>query len=112
MSLSSPVADLGNGAFVPPFPPRLPTPPSTLKRLLIARRDFLEMWEDEAFDLEFSHSRMFLRMTFLCNSPESVQFAFSQKNALINKFGPDAIEDKMMLFSDLVQRKPGCGWSA
>jgi cytochrome P450 len=59
-----------------------------LKRLLIARRDFLEMWEDEAFDLEFSHSRMFLRQTFLCNSPESVQFAFSEKNASFQRKSP------------------------
>ncbi len=88
MSLSSTDNSLGNGAFVPPYPPRLPAPPSTLQRLLIARRDFLEMWEDEAFDLEFSHSRMFLRQTFLCNSPESVQFAFSQKNASFQRKSP------------------------
>jgi cytochrome P450 len=88
MSLSPTDTALDNGAFVPPYPPRLPAPPSTLQRLLIARRDFLEMWEDEAFDLEFSHSRMFLRQTFLCNSPESVQFAFSQKNASFQRKSP------------------------
>jgi cytochrome P450 len=88
MSLFSTDTGPGSGAFVPPFPPRLPSSPSTLKRLLIARRDFLEMWEDEAFELEFSHSRMFLRQTFLCNSPESVQFAFSQKNASFQRKSP------------------------
>jgi cytochrome P450 len=78
----------GSSAFVPPYPPRLPSPPSTLRRILIARRDFLEMWEEQAFDLEFSHSRMFLRQTFLCNSPESVQFAFSQKNGSFQRKSP------------------------
>ena len=47
---------------------------------MIGRRNFLEMWEEEAFDSEFSASRLFMRRVFLCNSPESVQFAFSLKN--------------------------------
>jgi cytochrome P450 len=48
---------------------------------MMGRRNFLEMWEDEAFESEFSEGRLFMRPVFLCNSPESVQFAFSLKNA-------------------------------
>jgi cytochrome P450 len=110
MSLSSSVTAAGNGAFVPPFPPRLPTPPSTLKRLLIARRDFLEMWEDEAFDLEFSHSRMILRQTFLCNSPESVQFAFSQKNASFQRKSPQMRFALAPLLGDGLFVSDGATW--
>src|SRR3954454_11092436 len=110
MSLSSSVTAAGDGAFVPPFPPRLPTPPSTLKRLLIARRDFLEMWEDEAFDLEFSHSRMFLRQTFLCNSPESVQFAFSQKNASFQRKSPQMRFALAPLLGDGLFVSDGATW--
>jgi cytochrome P450 len=110
MSLSSTVASFGDGAFVPPFPPRLPTPPSTLKRLMIARRDFLEMWEDEAFDLEFSHSRMFLRQTFLCNSPESVQFAFSQKNASFQRKSPQMRHALAPLLGDGLFVSDGATW--
>ena len=110
MSFSSPVTALGDGAFVPPFPPRLPTPPSTLKRLLIARRDFLEMWEDEAFDLEFSHSRMFLRQTFLCNSPNSVQFAFSQKNASFQRKSPQMRFALAPLLGDGLFVSDGATW--
>lgn len=110
MSISSTDTTFGHGAFVPPFPPRLPAPPSTLKRLLIARRDFLEMWEDEAFDLEFSHSRMFLRQTFLCNSPESVQFAFSQKNASFQRKSPQMRYALAPLLGDGLFISDGATW--
>src|SRR5688500_17414033 len=48
---------------------------------MLARRNFLEMWEEEAFEVEFSAGRLFMRKTFLCNSPESVHYAFSLNNA-------------------------------
>ena len=48
---------------------------------MMGRRNFLEMWEEDAFDLEFAAGRLFMRRVFLCNSPDSVQFAFSLKNA-------------------------------
>jgi cytochrome P450 len=110
MSISSTDTTFGNGAFVPPYPPRLPAPPSTLKRLLIARRDFLEMWEDQAFDLEFSGSRMFLRQTFLCNSPESVQFAFSQKNASFQRKSPQMRYALAPLLGDGLFVSDGATW--
>ncbi len=49
--------------------------------MAIARENFLAMWEDSAFDLEFDVSRVLRRHIVLCNSPNSVQFAFSLKNA-------------------------------
>lgn len=67
--------------FVPPYPPRMPKPPPPWRRLALARRNFLEMWEEDAFRFEFSAGRMFMRKVFVCNSPDSVQFAFSIKNA-------------------------------
>jgi cytochrome P450 len=67
--------------FIPPYPPRLPEPPSPWRRFQLARRNFLEMWEENAFKFEFSGARMFMRRVFVCNSPDSVQFAFSIKNA-------------------------------
>lgn len=110
MSMSSTDTTLGNGAFVPPYPPRLATSPSTLQRLLIARRDFLEMWEEDAFDLEFSQSRMFLRQTFLCNSPESVQFAFSQKNASFQRKSPQMRYALAPLLGDGLFVSDGATW--
>jgi cytochrome P450 len=59
----------------------LPQKPSTWRRLMLGRENFLAMWEDEAFDLEFTIGRLFMRRVFVCNSPDAVQFAFSLKNA-------------------------------
>ena len=66
-----PTADMSQ--FVPPFPPGW-------KPLQMARQNFIGMWEESAFELDFSSERVFMRKTFLCNSPESVQFAFSLRN--------------------------------
>ncbi len=74
--------------FIPPYPPRMAKPPSTVRRLILGRRNFLAMWEEAAFELEFSHARMFMRDTFLCNDPDAVQFAFSQKNASFERKAP------------------------
>jgi cytochrome P450 len=74
--------------FIPPHPPRLPYPPPPWQRLRLARTNFVAMWEDSAFDLDFSHERVFFRNTFLCNSPESVQFAFNLKNKSFERKAP------------------------
>lgn len=74
--------------FVPPYPPRLPEPPWPWERLRLARRNFVAMWEDSAFDLDFSHERLFCRTAVLCNSPESVQFAFGLHNASFQRKAP------------------------
>ena len=46
------------------------------------------MWEDTAFEMDFSEARMFARKVFVCNSPDSVQFAFSLKNASFERKSP------------------------
>jgi len=74
--------------FIPPYPPRLAEAPSPWRRLALARRNFLAMWEEDTFDLDFSTARIFMRQTFLCNSPDSVQFAFSQKNVSFERKAP------------------------
>lgn len=98
------------GAFVPPFPPRLAESPSTLRRLLLARRDFLQMWEESAFELEFSQARMLLRQTFLCNSPDSVQFAFSLKNASFERKSPQMRYALAPLLGDGLFISDGATW--
>ena len=74
--------------FVPPYPTRLRRPPWPWTRLRLARANTVAIWEESAFALEFSHERVFTRTTFLCNSPESVQFAFNLKNASFERKGP------------------------
>lgn len=75
-------------SFVPPYPPRLPRAPSPLRRLQIGRRNFLAMWEESAFEIEFGATKLLTRHAFLCNSPAAVQFAFSQKNASFERKSP------------------------
>jgi hypothetical protein len=36
--------------FIPPYPPRLTKPPSAWRRVTLARRNFLAMWEERAFE--------------------------------------------------------------
>ena len=55
---------------------------------MLARRNFLAMWEDEAFERKFTTVPVFMRQAFLCNSPDSVQFAFSQKNVSFERKAP------------------------
>ncbi|HRF08384.1 MAG TPA: cytochrome P450 [Xanthobacteraceae bacterium] len=74
--------------FVPPFPPRLAKAPSTFKRLALARRNFLSIWEEAAFEFDYSFSQLITRKVFLCNSPEAVQFAFSLKHASFERKAP------------------------
>lgn len=74
--------------FIPPHPPRLPEEPSALQRLMIGRRNFLAMWEESAFSTDFAGVQVLMRPCFLCNSPESVQFAFSLKNTSFERKSP------------------------
>jgi len=73
---------------IPPYPPRFAQAPAVWRRLMAGRRSVLEMWEDEAFESEYSMTRIFMRSVFLANSPESVQFAFSLKNSSFERKAP------------------------
>lgn len=68
-------------SFLPYFPPRMARPPSVFRRLALARRNLLSIWEEDAFQYEFASAAILRRRIFLCNCPEAVQFAFSSNNA-------------------------------
>jgi cytochrome P450 len=67
--------------FVPPFPPRMSTAPSHWQRMKLWRKNILAGWEEQAFEYEFESLKLMNCLIFLCNTPESVQFAFSSHNA-------------------------------
>jgi len=46
------------------------------------------MWEEQAFEYEFVSTRVLMRQVFLCNSPDSVQFAFGTNNASFERKSP------------------------
>jgi cytochrome P450 len=74
--------------FVPPYPDRLPSPPSPWQRVRLGRRNLLAAFEEQAFGYEFVSMKLLLREVFLCNTPESVQFAFSSHNDSFERKSP------------------------
>ena len=61
--------------FVPPFPRRLTEVPSPWQRARLWRENMLSVFEEQAFEHDFAQMKFLARDIFLCNSPESVQFA-------------------------------------
>jgi cytochrome P450 len=74
--------------FIPAHPPRFTETPSAWRRLQAGRKNFLAMWEEEAFETDVSMIRILLRQALLCNNPESVQYAFSIKNESFERKSP------------------------
>jgi cytochrome P450 len=62
--------------FIPPFPYRLTQVPSPWRRVRLWRKNMLAVFEEQAFERDFGQMKFLTRDIFLCNSPESVQFAF------------------------------------
>jgi cytochrome P450 len=76
------------GAFIPPFPPRPAERPPTLELIQRARRNFLEVWPERAFEFQFFSTRVLARRVFICNSPDTVQYAFNAHNASFERKSP------------------------
>jgi cytochrome P450 len=80
------------------------------RRVLLARRNLLSMWEEPAFEWEFVSARLLLRRIFLCNSPESVQFAFSTHNSSFERKSPEMRNVLMPLIGDGLFVSDGDVW--
>jgi cytochrome P450 len=74
--------------FIPPFPPRLPKTPTPWERVRLGRNNLLAAFEEEAFSFEFVSMRVLAREVFLCNTPESVQFAYSTHHDSFERKSP------------------------
>ena len=74
--------------FVPPFPARPSAPLGTIALIRRARRNFLEIWPEKAFDAQLMHSRLLAKRIFVCNSPDTVQHVFSSRNAAFERKSP------------------------
>jgi cytochrome P450 len=95
---------------IPPVPPRFSQPPWVWQRLLAGRRNLLEMWEEDSFEKDFSRSRILMRQVFTCNSAESVQFAFSLKNASFERKAPQMRHSLEPLLGDGLFVSDGETW--
>ncbi|WP_375460708.1 cytochrome P450 [uncultured Enterovirga sp.] len=75
-------------AFVPPFPHRPPDRLSAFELIRRARRSLLEIWTEKAFETQFMETKLLARSVFVCNSPDTVQEAFSQHAASFERKSP------------------------
>ena len=96
--------------FIPPFPPRLPKPPTPWQRLRLGRKNLLATFEEQAFGYEFMSMRLFAREVFLCNTPESVQFAFSTHNESFEAKSPSHRRSLEPLLGDGLLVSHGDHW--
>lgn len=75
-------------AYVPPFPPRhagrLPLP-ELLRR---ARRNLIEVWAEDQFAQEVISTRVLAQPIVVCNSPATVQAAFIDEAAALERKSP------------------------
>lgn len=74
--------------FIPPYPPRFAQEPPTWKRVWAASRSVIGIWEEKDFEREFSSTRVLNQRIFVCNSPDSVKFAFSTNNRSFERKSP------------------------
>src|SRR5258708_2325333 len=74
--------------FVPPYPSRPAKPLSVPILLRGLTRNFLAVWPELAFDLEFFSTRLLSRQVFICNSPDTVTEAFITNNAQFERKSP------------------------
>jgi cytochrome P450 len=77
----------GDG-FVPPYPHRPTERLSAWQRLRLARENLIAMFEEGAFEADFASVRLLARKSFLCNSPETVRYAFSTRNDNFERKSP------------------------
>src|SRR5947209_3720969 len=96
--------------FVPPYPYRMPATPFWLRRVFLARRNLLSMFEEEAFEYQVAQLKVLMHDVFLCNSPESVQFAFSTHNDSFERKGPAYRHSLQPLLGDGLFVSDGHTW--
>lgn len=96
--------------FVPPFPDR-PTRRLPLPELLRrARRSFLEVWQDGHFAQEVIPTRVLAQKFLICNSPESVQQAFIDQHAALERKSPQMRHALEPLLGDGLFISDGLVW--
>ena len=68
------------------------------------------MWEAQDFEREFSSTQMISRRAFLCNSPDSVRFAFGTNNASFERKSPQMRHALSPLIGDGLLISDGKTW--
>jgi cytochrome P450 len=96
--------------FVPPYPDRLSKEPSPWQRIRLGRRNLLAAFEEQAFEYGFVSVKVLAREVFLCNTPDSVQFAFSTHNDSFERKSPSHRKSLQPLLGDGLFVSDGDTW--
>jgi cytochrome P450 len=98
--------------FVPPYPIRPRRPLSVLAMLRAARRNFLSIWEEEAFEYQFFSTRVLTRSIFICNSPDTVVEAFIDRHHSFERKTPQMRHALKPLLGEGLFISDGPTWAA
>jgi cytochrome P450 len=74
--------------FIPPYPRRFAEEPTTWQRVMAARKNLIGMWSEGAFEYDFIGTRILAQHIFVCNTPETVQYAFNTRNSVFERKSP------------------------
>lgn len=74
--------------YVPPHPTRPKKPLPTLDAIRRARRNLLEVWTEQSFEMQVMQTRLLARRVFICNFPDMVQHVFSTHNSSFERKSP------------------------
>jgi cytochrome P450 len=96
--------------FVPPFPERPKQPLSAFATLRLARRNFLAIWEERAFEWEVFSTRVLSRTLFVCNSPDTVASAFVERHESFERKSPQMRHGLSPLLGDGLFISDGDTW--
>lgn len=75
-------------AYVPPFPHRHVTPLPVLEMWRVARSNYLAIWPAISFERDILGRRFWLRDVVVCNSPETVHYAFVERHENFQRKSP------------------------
>src|SRR5882757_1727374 len=62
--------------FIPPYPVRPKKSIPTFQLLRLGMQNFLSIWEERAFEYQTMSMQLLARQVFICNSPDTVRYAF------------------------------------
>ena len=96
--------------FLAPFPPRPPAAFPPLKLLATARRNYLAIWEEKAFEYQFFSARVLNRRVFICNSPDTVAQAFIAMHESFQRKTPQMRHALLPLLGDGLFISDGETW--
>jgi cytochrome P450 len=96
--------------YIPPFPPRPPRRLRLGQLVAAARRNWLAVWPQGAFDRDVIFTRILFRDIVVCNSPETVAEAFVEQHEAFQRKSPQHRHALAPLLGDGLFVSDGALW--